>query len=80
MQCTLDDLDELLGHVAAEANHTKNKRRQKELDSLHERLQAELESYDDGLWPQAAGQAVKVATPTKPTRASLSVIKGAKEP
>ena len=80
VQCTLDDIDELLGHVAAEANHTKNKRRQKELDSLHERLQAELESYDDGLWPQAAGQAVKLATPTKPTRASLSVIKGAKEP
>jgi len=78
--CTLDDIDELLGHVAAEANHAKNKRLQNELDVLHERLQAEMESYDDGLWPQPAGRAPDLAKPTKPTRASLSVIKGAREP
>lgn len=77
VRCTLDDIDELLGHVAAEANHTKNKRLQKELDALHERLQAEMESYDDGLWPRRAPD---LAKPTKPTRASLSVIKGAREP
>ena len=80
MRCTLDDIDELLGHVAAEANHAKNKRLQKELDALHERLQAEMESYDDGLWPQPTGRAPDLAKPTKPTRASLSVIKGAREP
>lgn len=29
VQCTLDDIDELLGHVAAEANHTKSKHLQR---------------------------------------------------
>ncbi len=80
VRCTLDDIDELLGHVAAEANHVKNKRLRDELDALHERLRAEMESYDDGLWPHPAVRAPEVAKPTKPTRASLSVIKGAREP
>ena len=50
---TLDDLDELLGFVAAEANHSTDKKIQKELDTLHARLSREMESYDDGLWQQA---------------------------
>jgi len=50
---TLDDLDELLGFVAAEANHSTDKKIQKELDTLHVRLTREMELYDDGLWQQA---------------------------
>lgn len=48
---TLEDLDELLGYIAAEANHTPNKKLQKELDALFARLQHEMQSYDDGQWP-----------------------------
>ena len=44
---TLDDLDELGGFVAAEANHTKDKKLRKELDRLFDRIQTTLESYTD---------------------------------
>jgi hypothetical protein len=44
---TLDDLGELMGYVAAEANHAKDKKLQKELDRLFERMQKVLESYTD---------------------------------
>ena len=47
---TLSDLDELLGYVAAEANHATDKKLRKELDALYARLRREMESYDDGLW------------------------------
>ena len=50
---TLDDLDELLGFVAAEANHSTDKKVRKELDALYARVRREMESYDDGLWQQA---------------------------
>ena len=50
---TLADLEELLGFVAAEANHSTDKKIQNELDTLHARLSLEMESYDDGLWQQA---------------------------
>ena len=50
---TLDDLDEIIGYIAAEANHTSNKRLEKELGALFGRLQDELQSYDDGQWPNA---------------------------
>ena len=48
---TLDDLDELIGYVAAEANHATDKKLAKELYALFDRLQAEMQSYDDGQWP-----------------------------
>jgi len=44
---TLDDLEELMGYVAAEANHAKNKKLQKELDHLFERMAEVLNSYTD---------------------------------
>lgn len=44
---TLDDLDELGGFVAAEANHTKDKKLRKELDRLFDRIQTTLDSYTD---------------------------------
>jgi len=44
---TLDDLDELGGFVAAEANHTKDKKVRKELDHLFDRIQTTLDSFTD---------------------------------
>ena len=46
---TLNDLDELGGYITAEANHCDDKNVQRRLDKLFDRLQEELESYDDGL-------------------------------
>ena len=45
---TLDDLDELRGHIAATANHCKNRKLQRELETLFARLTAEMDRYDDG--------------------------------
>ena len=50
---TLGDLDDILGYLAAEANHTENERLQQRLDKLSDRLQAIMESYDDGGWQKA---------------------------
>lgn len=44
---TLDDLEELMGDVAFEANHTKDKKLQKELDRLFERMEEVLNSYTE---------------------------------
>jgi hypothetical protein len=44
---TLDDLDELAGCVAAEANHAKNKVLRDQLDQLFERIEAVLSKYTD---------------------------------
>ena len=44
---TLDDLDELAGYVAAEANHAKVKKLEKELRQLYGRIADALESYTD---------------------------------
>jgi hypothetical protein len=48
---TIDEMDELLGFIAAEANHTSDKKVEKLLYALFERLQAKMEAHDDGLWP-----------------------------
>ena len=44
---TLDELDELAGYVAAEANHAKVKKLKKELHRLYVRIAEALESYID---------------------------------
>ncbi len=44
---SLDDIEEIQGYVAAEANHTQNKKLQKELDQLFGKLQLYLDTYDD---------------------------------
>lgn len=44
---TLDDLDELAGYVAAEANHAKVKKLEKELRQLYSRIADALESHTD---------------------------------
>jgi len=45
---TLDDLDELRGHVAATASHCKDRKLRRELDALFARLTTEMDRYDDG--------------------------------
>ena len=44
---TLDDLDDLLGHVAAEANHSKDASFRRHLDTLYNRLRDVEEGYTD---------------------------------
>mgnify|MGYP001792226155 CR=1 FL=1 len=44
---SLDDLEEIQGYVAAEANHTHNSKRGKELDRLFGKFQVFLDTYDD---------------------------------
>ena len=44
---TLDDLDELAGYVAAEANHAKVKKLEKALRQLYRRIADALESHTD---------------------------------
>jgi hypothetical protein len=44
---TLNEIEEIQGFVAAEANHTKNLKLQKELDRLYDKLQVYLDTYDD---------------------------------
>ena len=44
---SLDDLDIVLGEIAAVANHTKSKKLRKELDALFDRIQELMESYEE---------------------------------
>ena len=44
---SLDDIEEIQGYIAAEANHTENKKLQKELDRIFGKLQLFLDNYDD---------------------------------
>jgi hypothetical protein len=47
---TLYDLEDLTGYIAAEANHTDDKRLASRLHRLFGRLTETMESYDDGNW------------------------------
>ena len=51
---TLNDIEDILGYVAAEANHTEDRKLQGELDAMYERLTSIQDSYDDGLWQDNA--------------------------
>jgi hypothetical protein len=44
---TLDGLDDLAGHVAAQANHAEEKRLQKALDRVYKNIEMLLDSYTD---------------------------------
>ena len=44
------DIEEIVGFIAAEANHATDRKRQRELDRLRSVLDAEMEKYDDGNW------------------------------
>lgn len=45
---TLDDLEDIVGYVAAEANHTDDRKLGRELDALFGRLIRIQRAYDDG--------------------------------
>ena len=47
VQLNLEDLEDLAGCVAAEANHTKDKRLEKQLDRIWERVEGLLELFED---------------------------------
>ncbi len=47
LELSLDDIEEIQGYIAAEANHTENKKLQKELDLLFDKLQVYLDTYDE---------------------------------
>jgi hypothetical protein len=42
---TIEDLDELVGYLAAESNHTEDLNLQKQLDKLFEKLNRIIEKY-----------------------------------
>lgn len=44
---SLDDLEELIGYIAFEANHTDDRRLRKRLDQLFAHFQDILDSYED---------------------------------
>lgn len=47
LDLSLDDIEEIQGYIAAEANHTKISKLQKKLDRLFNKLQVFLDTYDD---------------------------------
>lgn len=49
---TLSELEDLQGHIAAQANHAKNRKLQRELDKLYDRIKVLEESYADELSPE----------------------------
>ena len=55
-QFTLDDIEDMLGHIAAAANHAPSKKLERELDAIYGQLDALQRSYDDGNWNDS-GQA-----------------------
>ncbi len=44
---SLDDIEYIQGFIAFEANHTKNKKTEKEMDRLFDIFQEYLDKYDD---------------------------------
>ena len=44
---SLEDLEDLLGYIAAESNHAKCEKLEDELDDLYEKLQEIAESYSE---------------------------------
>ena len=47
LDLSLDDIEEAQGYVAAEANHTRDSKRQRRLDKIFEKFQKFLDTYDD---------------------------------
>lgn len=47
VEWSLDDIEDVQGFVAAEASHTNNKKLERELDKLFDKLQVYLDSNDD---------------------------------
>ena len=66
--------------MAAEANHSKSKPLQKELDTLYEHLQEEMESYDDGQWPKSREPPGVARRGPVGGQANLALVKGKTRP
>ena len=47
---TLDDIEDMLGYIAAASNHTDDQKIARKLDLIYERLFRIERSYDDGNW------------------------------
>src|SRR5664279_105560 len=47
VELSLDEIEEIQDHVAATANHTKNKKLEKELDLLFDKFQTYLDKFDE---------------------------------
>jgi len=47
LNLSLDDIEEIQGYIAAEANQTKSRKLQKNLDRLFSKFQVYLDTYDD---------------------------------
>ena len=48
LDLSLDEIEEIQGHVAAEANHTRDAKQRQRLDKLFEKFQRFLDRYDEG--------------------------------
>lgn len=49
LMMSLDELEDVQGYVASEANHTKNKKLQKELDRIFDKFEKILDKYKEDL-------------------------------
>jgi hypothetical protein len=70
---TLDELDDFGGYIAAETNHCDDKKKEKKLDTVFEKIQSVMDRYTDGEPPQTlkiedarkekviSGQAMQIA-------------------
>lgn len=47
LELSLNEIEEIQGHVAAEANHTPEAKQRKRLDKLFEKFQKFLDRHDD---------------------------------
>ena len=47
LDLSLDDIEEMQGHVAAEANHTRDAKQRQRLDKLFDKFQKFLDRYND---------------------------------
>lgn len=47
LKMSLDDIEDMQGYVAAAANHCEDKKIQKKLDRVFNKLQVFLDTYDD---------------------------------
>ena len=65
---TLDDLEDFSGYVAAESNHTTNKKLQKVLDSAFEKMTALLDKFTDEEPPVQKTTKKKPAPQKKPQK------------
>jgi len=47
LDLSLDNIEEIQGHVAAEANHTRDAKQRQRMDKIFEKFQKLLDTYDD---------------------------------